>query len=271
MNRTLRTGVIVALGLLAVGVVLAGALWSNGVPMIGADHSGGADRLGGAHRPGGSDAIIRAADAIVRAGDAITDRAYLPALAQGSPEWNLLRNADLQGTYVQFSYFQTAVVAPQWLPWWKAQAAGDEAWKNRMPWFQAAAPYQNRIHSGGNAQQLYTQNGTHIAGVYQRVQGVPPVSQLRFSIWGQAWAGNGDDPSESVGGGPMHMRVGIDPSGESDPFSPDVVWSEEQNPLDRWSLFVVEAWAQGDEVTVYTGSARIHRPSTTTSGGMTLR
>ena len=32
-------------------------------------------------------------------------------------------------------------------------------------------------------------------------------------------------------------------------------WSEGQNPLDRWSLFVVEAWAQGDEVTVYTWSA----------------
>jgi len=53
----------------------------------------------------------------------------------------------------------------------------------------------------------------------------------------------------------MHMRVGIDPSGASDPFSPGIVWSEGQNPLDRWSLFVVEAWAQGAEVTVYAWSA----------------
>jgi len=53
----------------------------------------------------------------------------------------------------------------------------------------------------------------------------------------------------------MHMRVGIDPSGGSDPFSSEVVWSAEQNPLDGWSLFVVEAWAQGNEVTVYTWSA----------------
>ena len=168
---------------------------------------------------------------------------------------NLLSNPNLEGTYKQFSYFQTAVVADNWLPWWKAQAAGDEGWKNRMPWFQGAAPYQNRIHSGGNAQQLYTQNGTHMAGIYQRVQGIQKGSRLRFTIWGQAWAGQGDNPSKTESGGPMHMRVGIDPTGGTDPFSGNIVWSGEQNPLDKWEQFAVEAIAAGDRVTVYVWSA----------------
>ena len=235
MNRTLRVSIVLVPGLLAAGLVLAGALGSNGAQVGDAGHAGGSDA--------------------VRGGDAITDRAYLPVSVQGSPQWNLLRNANLEGTYVQFSYFQTAVMAPEWRPWWVAQGADDPPWKNRMPIYEPAAGNSSRIHAGRNAQHLFTDRGAHQAGVYQRVQGVPPAGRLRFSIWGQAWAGNGDDPSRSVGGGPMHMRVGIDPSGASDPFSPGIVWSEEQNPLDRWSLFVVEAWAQEDEVTVYTWSA----------------
>ena len=243
MNRTLRTGVVFALSSVAVGMVLTVALWNNRAPVsaVGA--------IGGTDRPGESDVSL------VRASEAITDRAYLPAVVQGSPEWNLLRNANLEGTYVQFANFRTAVVAPEWLPWWKPQGADDPAWKNRMPTYGPATGYLSRIHSGWNAQHLFTDYGTHVAGVYQRVHGVPPAGKLRFSIWGQAWAGTGDDPSRSVGGGPMHMRVGIDPSGGSDPFSTGIVWSAEQNPLDGWSLFVVEAWAQANEVTVYTWSA----------------
>jgi hypothetical protein len=168
---------------------------------------------------------------------------------------NLLSNPNLEGSYNQFSYFQTAKVADNWLPWWKAQASGDDAWENRMPWFQGAAPYTNRIHSGSNAQQLYTQNGTHVAGIYQRVGGIQKGSRIRFTIWGQAWAGQGDNANKSESGGPMHMRVGIDPTGGTDPFSGNIVWSGEQNPLDAWQQFSIEATAAGDKVTVYVWSA----------------
>ena len=67
---------------------------------------------------------------------------------------NLLKNPDFEGAYVQFAHFKTAILAEKWLPWWKPQGGEDEAWKNRMPEYKPAAPFQNRIHSGSNAQQL---------------------------------------------------------------------------------------------------------------------
>ena len=41
----------------------------------------------------------------------------------------------------------------------------------------------------------------------------------------------------------------------TDPFSPSIVWSGEQNPLDVWIQFAVEAKANGNQITVYTWSA----------------
>jgi hypothetical protein len=168
---------------------------------------------------------------------------------------NLLSNPSFEAAFSQFAHFRTAVMAADWSPWWKPQAADDEAWKNRMPEYKAAAPYENRIHSGANAQQLFTYHGTHIGGIFQRVSGVTPGARLRFAIWGQAWAGGRDDPYKSEGGGPMHMRIGIDPNGGTDPFSTSIVWSKDQNPLDKWEAFAVEATARASRVTVFTYSA----------------
>jgi hypothetical protein len=179
---------------------------------------------------------------------------YLP-LVRDLNRPDLLANPDFEGEYLQFADFSAILVADKWLPWWVPQAPDDPPWKNRMPEYGPAAPDQHRIHSGSSAQRLFTYYGTHVGGVYQRVSHLLPGTRLRFSIWGQAWAGEGDDPGQSVGGGPMHMRVGIDPNGGTDPFAADVVWSEEQNPLDTWAPFAVEAVANGDRITVFTYSA----------------
>ena len=53
----------------------------------------------------------------------------------------------------------------------------------------------------------------------------------------------------------MRMRIGIDPTGGTNPWAGSIVWSEEQNPLDAWSLFSVEAVARANSVTVFTSSA----------------
>lgn len=175
--------------------------------------------------------------------------------AAPAAQQNLLRNPNFDGAFAQFAHFTTAIMAEQWLPWWQPQVAGDAAWKNRMPEYKPAAPYGNRIHSGGNGQQLFTYHGTHIGGIYQTIENITPGSQLRFTIWGQAWAGGGDDANKSEGGGPMHMRIGIDPNGGTSAFAAGIVWSGEQNPLDAWSQFAVEAKANGNKVTVFTWSA----------------
>jgi hypothetical protein len=168
---------------------------------------------------------------------------------------NLLKNPSFEGTFKQFAHFTTAILAPEWLPWWKEQGGDDEPWENRMPEYKPAAPFDNRIHAGGNAQQLFSYHGTHIAGVYQVVSGVAPGQKLRFTIWGHAWAGKSDDPNKSEGGGPMHMRVGIDPNGSTNPWSAAIIWSGELNPIDTWQQFAVEATARGNKVSVFTWSA----------------
>ncbi len=49
----------------------------------------------------------------------------------------------------------------------------------------------------------------------------------------------------------MHLRVGIDPLGGTNPLDPRVVWSGEADALDSWQQFSVYARAQGSQVTVF--------------------
>ena len=179
----------------------------------------------------------------------------VPVLADSPTGKNLLQNPGFETNFAQYGPFGTAIVAEGWTPWWRPQGHADPAWQNRMPEYKAAAPYENRIHAGRNAQQLFTAYGTHVGGIYQVVGGIEPGSTVRFAVWGHAWAGGDDDPYRSQDGGPMHMVIGIDPAGGTSPFSPRVVWSQEQNPLDEWARFEVEAVAIGNLVTVFTRSA----------------
>jgi len=86
----------------------------------------------------------------------------------------------------------------------------------------------------------------HEAGLYQQVYTLPIGARLRFSIWMQAWmcanpdaCGTGgirsDEPSD------MHLRVGIDPLGGTDPFTTAVVWSAEQP---AWTSLSCSRWRQ---------------------------
>jgi hypothetical protein len=187
--------------------------------------------------------------------------AVSPRYTQAAPpaQQNLIRNPGFEGGFQQFAHFATAQMAPDWLPWWQPQSGDDPDWKNRMPEYKAARssdkPKKGRVHSGSTAQQLFTFYGTHLGGIYQVVKGVTPGAKYRFTLWGHAWAGKSNDPAKSEGGGPMHMRIGIDPTGGTNAVAGTVVWSGEQNPLDIWVQFAVEAVAKNNKVTVFTWSA----------------
>lgn len=199
-----------------------------------------------------------------------------PALAQGG---NLLQNPGFEGGFYAFDpadftwlalyssqredcktsdgqYLQcnTAQVPASWIPWWISQSPDDPDWKNRMPEYKpATAPFLNRIHSGSAAAQYFTFHGTHTAGLLQVVD-VPQNASLRFSIWGQAWSSTGDaDVSEFPTA--VNMRIGIDPTGGTNPYNPAIVWSDYKQPYDSYQQFAVEAQAQGSQVTVFTISS----------------
>jgi len=163
-------------------------------------------------------------------------------------------------------------VAPGWRAWYLDNPPGyvkipsncnDSKERTRCYWmrpeFRDNTSFENRIHSGARSQKYFSYGRMHEAGLYQQVGGIEPGSKLHFSIYIQSWqcfnidlcGKNGirsDDPAE------MHLRVGIDPTGGTNPFSPDVVWSPEQAAFDQWVEFSVEAVAKGDTVTVFTHS-----------------
>ncbi len=118
-----------------------------------------------------------------------------------------------------------------------------------------------RVRSGERAQKYFSFGRMHEAGLYQQVHNIPVGAQLRFSIYIQAWMCSDVNKSEKCKGGlvsdapsDMHLRIGIDPTGGTDPFSGNIVWSPELHAWDRWTLFQVEAVAQSSTVTVFTHS-----------------
>jgi LysM repeat protein len=93
--------------------------------------------------------------------------------------------------------------------------------------------------------------------MYQRVGGIVPGQRLRFSIYMQAWSTHSAyGPTE--GQQSMGMRIGIDPFGGTDPYSPNVQWSPVNDVYDTWGFYSLEAVARAGAVTVFTRSTPVY-------------
>jgi len=188
---------------------------------------------------------------------------------------NLLVNPGFESPYVKqccqtdlSKYYPNTLigevqVANGWSGWWlqpdldpQHPSAGAVVDWHRPEWREAnCGPVcANRIHSGGNAQKYFTFWSVHEAGMFQQVSGIAPGTRLRFSVYMQAWSTNAtyglSDYSQT-----MDMRVGIDPFGGTNGFSPNIIWSDAFDSFDAYSQYVVEATAQAGTVTVFTHSA----------------
>jgi LysM repeat protein len=127
------------------------------------------------------------------------------------------------------------------------------------PEFRDNTSFANRIHSGQRSQKYFSYGRMHEAGLMQQVRGIPPGARVRFSIWIQAWMcanpdACGKNGAHSDAPSDMHLRVGIDPLGGINAFTPTVVWSAEKPAWDTWVQFQVETTAISDTVTVLTHS-----------------
>ncbi|MBM4424429.1 MAG: LysM peptidoglycan-binding domain-containing protein [Chloroflexi bacterium] len=161
-------------------------------------------------------------------------------------------------------------VAQGWSGWWRDNSLPDyparcdiqypppncKAW--HRPEWREAAPYANRIHSGLNAQKYFTFWSVHEAGMYQRVSGLKPGQRLQFSAYMSAWSTDAAESLVSSGQQTMNLKVGIDPYGGTDAFSPNVVWGKPGDSYDVFGQFTVEAVAQSSAVTVFTYSMPIY-------------
>lgn len=161
---------------------------------------------------------------------------------------NLLTNPGFEGEF-KFQSGQELLVAPGWVAWW---VQGSDT--NLRPEFKPTN-IGNRVHSGSSAQQYFKSFGQYIAGVYQVVENpqIVPGTRIQFSAYGQGWsclencgAGLSVEPAN------MYMRVGIDPTGGTDPQGRTVKWSNYFNPIDHYDMRCVEAVAESNRIVVFT-------------------
>ncbi len=191
------------------------------------------------------------------------------------PGQNLLTDGDFEApTWRAQDGIGELKIAPGWRAWY-AEANRIQSYVKRpsncdisdptcywaRPEFNSADfdAFPNRVHNGFKAQKYFTYGRMHEAGLYQQAVGILPGATLRFSIYLQAWQCSepkncGENGSRSDAPAEMHLRVGIDPYGGTDPFSANVVWSPEKPAFDQWVQFSVQAQAKGGAVTVFTHS-----------------
>lgn len=163
---------------------------------------------------------------------------------------NLLVNPGFEGDF-RFQGGQEVLVAPGWVAWW---VQGSDT--NLRPEFKQTN-IGNRVHSGSSAQQYFKSFGQYVAGVYQVVENeqLRPGTRVQFSAYGQGWSCiQGADCGAGVSVDPanMFMRVGIDPTGNTDPDSRTVKWSGYFNPIDRYEIQCVETVAESNQIVVFT-------------------
>ncbi len=185
---------------------------------------------------------------------------------------NLLVNPSFEGQYTSYELSGyddwriddcndltcgRAQMAADWHPYWRTDQR-EKPWDFIMPEYKPSLPYETppRVHSGEKSQHYFSFWSTHEAGMYQQVSAVPG-GQYCASVWGQAWSDS--DSDDYLSGDPdkdgdLYQRIGIDPTGGTDWQSPDIIWGEPRQQYDEFGLFLVEAIAESDTITVFTWS-----------------
>jgi LysM repeat protein len=178
-------------------------------------------------------------------------------LARAQDETNLLQNPGFEGGYFAWFNISEVYVAHGWTPWWRERTEDDPPSTYFRPEYKQALVYNfpRRVRSGESAQQWFTFHATHVAGMYQQVFNVTPGTRYRFTIWGQVWSSADDDPDYSTDPAYPNLQVGIDPTGNWNPWSSDVIWSGTYTFFDTWGQLAVEAVARNDVITVFMRSA----------------
>ncbi len=202
------------------------------------------------------------------------------AVQAQEPGVNLLRNGDFEeGGGVAWP-FQDGIPEVQIAPGWRAFYVDKPPSYAKIPFHCAdnptacsywrrpefrgvsAAEFSYRVHQGSLAQKYFTFAGQHEAGLYQQVSNITPGTRLRFSAYMVTWScmpsaeqwNSCPTGRFSNSPAPMHTKVGIDPTGGTNPWSPSIVWSPELNAIDNWTQFSVEAEAANTTITVFTYS-----------------
>ncbi|HOT92860.1 MAG TPA: hypothetical protein PLJ78_16150 [Anaerolineae bacterium] len=120
-----------------------------------------------------------------------------------------------------------------WVTWWEEGEYGRPECKvipNEPPF--TSPP---RIYQGYHAGMCFTFYRKQHAGYYQHVGNLRPGAVVEGWYYAHAWACDKNDDMLSCGDPEaFSFRVGIDPTGGTDPFSNTIIWSKEQYIYDKY-------------------------------------
>lgn len=170
---------------------------------------------------------------------------------------NLLTNPGFEDGFYYADNAPEMHIANGWKPWW-IEGSREETSKGYLhrPEYKGEDSRlygYRRVRNGRYAQKFFTTYSTHHAGFFQRAT-APQGSQVTFCIWVQVWSSSGIDPNRSEQPGNIWVSVGIDPLGRSDPYYPEVIWSEPVMEYDQWLHLCVSGPVLSNGVTVWTRS-----------------
>lgn len=108
-------------------------------------------------------------------------------------------------------------------------------------------------HGGSRALNISCGYFTCTTAIYQTVGNIQAGTNVQATAWSQIKACNlgGGTSCGSARESGSETRIGIDPTGGSDPNNPAIVWSAFVTPHDTWLSQSVSATATGTSVTVF--------------------
>ncbi len=123
-----------------------------------------------------------------------------------------------------------------WVTWWQEGDYGRPECKvipKEPPFLDPL-----RIYSGYYATLCFTYSRKQNAGHFQVVRNVAPGTVVEASYYAHAWScAESSGPATSCGDPySFYFRVGIDPNGGTDPYSPNIVWSSPYYHYDKFGL-----------------------------------
>jgi hypothetical protein len=179
---------------------------------------------------------------------------------------NLLQNGGFEGPVYRERYSQ--VDAPEsWIPFWKPEGSpvtydpdnGDGYKRPQFAVITNVAPNDNppRVMAGSKAVSIFGQTQVFDAGFYQ-VVAVAPGDTLCLIGSAHGWSQHqSDDRSTSRQTSEddrqnMNFMLGIDPTGNIDPFASTVVWGQTAHIFDKYAAIPgVQAKAQVQSITIF--------------------
>ncbi|MFZ4828784.1 MAG: LysM peptidoglycan-binding domain-containing protein [Phototrophicaceae bacterium] len=167
---------------------------------------------------------------------------------------NLLSNPGFEGAFTNQGGTPPRQVASSWIAWHEPTAEGAPNYQNAQPEYEEGGANANRVRSGSNSQHYFSFFATHTGGIYQTVSGLNSGSEYMFNIYVYVWSSTFDDLNLSQDDGDVLTQIGIDPTGGTNPFSDDILWSIAKEEYDTFGLHSINAVAESSSITVFVQS-----------------